>query len=402
MALTDSWLRSINGKPQEKVITKSDRDGLSVRVTPKGKVIFQYRYRWNGKAERLDIGTYPATSLKEARDLTLSYKGSLEQNKNPKVVKLTQKQTAITAYTVESLVTEWYEKSLKQDQVKADKIFRSFQLHVFPSIGKLPHDDVDLHTWLPLLEEITERTPSIGHQILKYAKKSHFWGFRRGVITNRPLSDLNPSDLGIKIEQGERVLTNEELSLLFQFIDQDRYNPRNEIIIKLCLLFGNRVGELLKAKITDFDLKEGIWTIPPENHKRGRLSGQPLIRAITPAAQQLIQRAISVSRGDYLFTLMNGQPMREGGHLGMIDVLSKRMSKKVESCKPWSIHDLRRTMRTGVSNLTAPHIAEIMIGHKLPGAWQVYDKYTYLDEQREAYEKWWDKVLKIVYHSPNQ
>lgn len=402
MALTDSWLRSINGKPQEKVITKSDRDGLSVRVTPKGKVIFQYRYRWNGKAERLDIGTYPATSLKEARDLTLSYKGSLEQNKNPKVVKLTQKQTAITAYTVESLVTEWYEKSLKQDQVKADKIFRSFQLHVFPSIGKLPHDDVDLHTWLPLLEEITERTPSIGHQILKYAKKSHFWGVRRGVITNRPLSDLNPSDLGIKIEQGERVLTNEELSLLFQFIDQDRYNPRNEIIIKLCLLFGNRVGELLKAKITDFDLKEGIWTIPPENHKRGRLSGQPLIRAITPAAQQLIERAISVSRGDYLFTLMNGQPMREGGHLGMIDVLSKRMSKKVESCKPWSIHDLRRTMRTGVSNLTAPHIAEIMIGHKLPGVWQVYDKYTYLDEQREAYEKWWDKVLKIVYHSPNQ
>ncbi|MGJ0627402.1 hypothetical protein [Xenorhabdus bovienii] len=40
MAITDSWLRSTSGKPQEKMITKSDRDGLSVRVTPKGKVIF--------------------------------------------------------------------------------------------------------------------------------------------------------------------------------------------------------------------------------------------------------------------------------------------------------------------------------------------------------------------------
>ena len=402
MALTDSWLRSINGKPQEKITTKSDRDGLSVRVTLKGKIVFQYRYRWNGKAERIDLGTYPATGLKEARDLTLSYKGNLEQNKNPKVVKITQKQEAIAAHTIESLITEWYEKSLKQDQVKAAKIFRSFELHVFPFIGKLPHDDVDLHTWLPLLEQITERTPSIGHQILKYAKKSHFWGFRRGIITNRPLSDLNPSDLGIKSAQGERTLTDDDLVLLFQFIDSESYNPRNEILIKLCLLFGNRVGELLKAKKVDFDFKEGVWIVPPENHKRGRLTGRTLMRAISPAARQLIERAMSVSNGEYLFTLMNGKPMNEGGHLGMIDVLSKRMSKKVESCKPWSIHDLRRTMRTGISNLTEPHIAEVMIGHKLPGVWQVYDKYTYLDEQRLAYEKWWAKVTKIAYRSPSQ
>ncbi|WP_269135693.1 hypothetical protein [Xenorhabdus bovienii] len=39
MAITDSWLRSINGKPQEKITTKSDRDGLSVRITSKGKII---------------------------------------------------------------------------------------------------------------------------------------------------------------------------------------------------------------------------------------------------------------------------------------------------------------------------------------------------------------------------
>ncbi|MFS1539366.1 MAG: Arm DNA-binding domain-containing protein [Candidatus Phlomobacter fragariae] len=41
------------------------RDGLSVRlrVTPKGKVIFQYRYCWRGKVDTIDIGTYPAISL---------------------------------------------------------------------------------------------------------------------------------------------------------------------------------------------------------------------------------------------------------------------------------------------------------------------------------------------------
>lgn len=77
MALTDSWLRSVSGKTAEKIVTKADRDGLSVRVTPKGKVIFQFRYRWDGKAERIDVGTYPATSLKDAREAALFYRGEL-------------------------------------------------------------------------------------------------------------------------------------------------------------------------------------------------------------------------------------------------------------------------------------------------------------------------------------
>lgn len=59
-------------------------------------------------------------------------------------------------------------------------------------------------------------------------------------------------------------------------------------------------------------------------------------------------------------------------------------------------------MRTRMSEITAPHVAEIMIGHKLPGVWQVYDKYTYLNEQRKGYEEWWDKLTKIAYHSPSQ
>lgn len=44
MALSDAWLRSVVGKERDKVLVKSDRDGLSVRVSPKGRVVFQYRY----------------------------------------------------------------------------------------------------------------------------------------------------------------------------------------------------------------------------------------------------------------------------------------------------------------------------------------------------------------------
>ncbi|MFW0054346.1 MAG: hypothetical protein AB8W32_13655 [Arsenophonus endosymbiont of Dermacentor nuttalli] len=53
-------------------------------------------------------------------------------------------------------------------------------------------------------------------------------------------------------------------------------NPRNALIIKLALLFGCRIGELLKAKITDFDFSKGLWTVPPENHKQEEKAKSPL------------------------------------------------------------------------------------------------------------------------------
>ena len=62
----------------------------------------------------------------------------------------------------------------------------------------------------------------------------------------------------------------------------------------------------------------------------------------------------------------------------------------------WSVHDLRKTARTNFSTLTQPHVAEIMLGHKLPGTWQTYDHYTYLKEQTAAYSAWWKRLMELT------
>ncbi|HCH51164.1 MULTISPECIES: tyrosine-type recombinase/integrase [unclassified Proteus (in: enterobacteria)] len=403
MSITDSYLRAVNGKPQDKIVTKADRDGLSIRISPKGKIVFQFRYRWAGKAERLDIGSYPATSLKEARDLTLFYRGELEQNKNPKVVKKVKKQDAIQAQTVESLIRLWWEKSLKSKQVNAVPILRSFELYLFPRIGDLPHDEASIHVWLSIIENLSKTSPAIAERILRYSKAAHRWGIRRGVINSEPLSSMSCQDLDVKRNQENRILSDDELILLFNLIDNPKYNKRNALLIKLSLLFGTRVGELLGAEITDFDFDKDIWTIPPEKHKTGSKSGKSIIRPLIPQAKEWIKEAFEISQSShYLFTVASGDRLMKTGHTTIIRDINKKMSRYFDNYTTWSIHDLRKTMRTGIAELTPPHVAEIMLGHKLPGIWQVYDKHTYLKEQREAYEKWWDKLTKIVYHSPNQ
>lgn len=66
--LSDSALKRHHRKIIPKQITLTDRDGLYVRVSQKGKLSFFMRYRFNGKADQLTIGSYPTISLKEARD----------------------------------------------------------------------------------------------------------------------------------------------------------------------------------------------------------------------------------------------------------------------------------------------------------------------------------------------
>ena len=69
MSLSDTKLRSLLNKPFDSIRVFKDRDSMSVRVSPKGKIVFQYRYRIEGKQRRYDMGVYPALSLSDARKL---------------------------------------------------------------------------------------------------------------------------------------------------------------------------------------------------------------------------------------------------------------------------------------------------------------------------------------------
>lgn len=69
MALSDTKLRSIHGKPYSGASEVSDADGLSALISPKGVITSHLHYRWNGKPRRLGLDRYPAMPLNDARML---------------------------------------------------------------------------------------------------------------------------------------------------------------------------------------------------------------------------------------------------------------------------------------------------------------------------------------------
>ena len=63
--LTDAKVRTI--KPAEKPQKLFDGGGLFLLVTPTGGKLWRLKYRFGGTEKLLTVGTYPQTSLAEAR-----------------------------------------------------------------------------------------------------------------------------------------------------------------------------------------------------------------------------------------------------------------------------------------------------------------------------------------------
>ena len=77
--------------------------------------------------------------------------------------------------------------------------------------------------------------------------------------------------------------------------------------------------------------------------------------------------------------------------------LDARMREEMRQLPPFVIHDIRRTMRTGLSTLPVPDLVrELVIAHTRPGLHKVYDLHAYESEKRHALDLWAKRLRDII------
>lgn len=401
MAISEAWLKANNGRTREKIEVFSDRDGLSVRATAKGKLVFQFRYRYGGKQKRLDIGSYPLIGLKKARDKVLELRAEHEQGKDPQSVFSLQQMSHEANNSLQNLYLDYHNKFATHHKASAAETLASFDTHVFPNLGKLPASEIEIYHWVDLLEKIAIKAPSIAERVLTSVRQMYAWAIRMRRVSDNPVRDLSAkTDLMIKRSRSVRSINDEELKAIWIAIFQSNMAPKNRVMMQLLLMWGCRIGELRLAKKSDFDLDEMVWTIPPENHKTGRLTQRPLKRPILPEMRALITQLLMMTpeKDIFAFSVRNeDRPVSDRAHLSMPNNLNiwieKHLGNKLEH---WTVHDFRGSARSRWSGLAQPHICEIALGHALPAMWQTYDHHDYLEEQKELYEGWLKKLEQII------
>ena len=64
---------------------------------------------------------------------------------------------------------------------------------------------------------------------------------------------------------------------------------------------------------------------------------------------------------------------------------------------PWTPHDLRRSVRTGLSRLQCPRdVAEAILGHAAKGIEGTYNLHQYSEESRHWLQVWADHLDQLI------
>lgn len=139
--LTDKDIKS--AKPKDKEYNLFDGDGLRLRIKPNGSKqwIFNYYKPITGKRANLSLGRYPDLSLANARKNAMAARELLVQGIDPQEERKRQQQAhkEIHEHTFANVAKDWF--AIKQHDVTLDyaiDIWRSLELHIFPSIANKP------------------------------------------------------------------------------------------------------------------------------------------------------------------------------------------------------------------------------------------------------------------------
>lgn len=398
MALTDSKLKSINGKTHNGLPIKiSDRDGLYIYHRKTGSLSFVFRYRFKGVPKELALGQYPVMSLAEARVQALECKRIYSEHKDPKLERRINKEKALDAKTVKESLEYWLDNYAQEKRANHDKHRAQFSKHIYPYYGHLPVERLDAGFWSDVFTGIAKgvhhkAAPTASGYIFQNIKQALKFCRVRNFAQSHALEDLTVLNLTAvkKQNKGMRVLSWPELMDVWNWSQRIDSNWYYKNLTKLLITFGCRSQELRLSKVHEWDLENMIWTVPPEHNKTAKKEMErggtgKIIRPIPELAKPLIEALIAQSADGYILgELKNPEAVSSfGGSLW----------KKLRHEERWTFHDLRRTFSTMLNDLgIEPHLVETLLGHAVIGVAGIYNRAGYTEQKRAALNLWLSKL----------
>ncbi len=387
MAISDTKLRGLHGKPYDGPSELTDADGLGIRITPKGVISFQYRYRFNGKQHRLGIGRYPEISLRDARLKVGEFKGVLEIGKDPKIFKVQAKSRA----TLHDCLGYWWENYVLMALKKSTQIvYKRLVLDEMEGVFEgLAIEDIHVSKWVDFFTEQEQSNPKKARKLLVHLRGAIDWCCRRQYIENSSLLKLSPREFGKKPRVGETVLTYRQLAQIWLETDKTTATASSKRLVKALILYGARNSEMREALSHEFDFVENIWTLPADKSKTDKIIRRPIFKQILP----LLKEATAAGK-DVLFpgAYDRDAPLSIGSSTRFIRLLRDQLN-----IGNFTAHDFRRTLATRLSEEgVAPHVIEKMLGHDLGGVLAIYNKHDWLPEQKAAYELYAERIFEQI------
>ncbi|MBC70564.1 integrase arm-type DNA-binding domain-containing protein [Acinetobacter sp.] len=381
--LTDAQVRKI--KPLEKKTKYADEKGMYLEVTPSGGMHWRMKFRLNGKENIFSIGTYPETTLAQARRIRDEARLQIKDGTNPNEAKKQKKLQAEESTLFKVLAMQWMQD--RKGAITEGTYLRDssvFEKDLFPALGDMPIDQIKGKDILACAKKIEERGAlEMAKRSIPLTGRVFRYAIRKGIIENDPTPHLHEALKPRKVKHMARL----DISEFPPFLERmDRYH--GSILVKTALqlmtLTFVRTAELINMEWNEIDFDNHLWRIPAYKMKMALPHIVPLSRQAIEQIEGL--RPITGNKQFVFYNHSKAKPLSNNALLSAIRTMGY-MGKMTG-------HGFRGLASTTLHEQGYMHDAiEIQLAHTVGNSVsQAYNHALHLDYRVKMMQEWSDFI----------
>jgi integrase len=375
----------------EEIVWDHDLPGFGLRLRRNGgdtRRTFVVQYRISGRrTRRVTLGAAAKFTPPEARAAARKILARVALGADPQGEKQDKREAAAQTFKATAdayIAAKEKEKELRPASLKVAKLyltgayFKPLHSHPITTIRRS-----DIATCIRTI--INSRSAPTAAAARRHVSSLFTWAISEGLLGDgaHPVEgSTRPEDSAAR----DHVLTDAELVAIWNACGNDDHGR----IVRLLTLLGSRRQEVGGMRWSEFDLEAGTWTLPRERSKNNHPHTITL-----PAPALAIIRSVSRSTRDHLFGIH-----ASNGFMGWSDAKRKLDRRLADTVKPWHLHDLRRSLATGMADIgIEPHIIEACLNHfsgHRRGVAGTYNRSSYASQMKAALARWSEHVLALV------
>ena len=287
----------------------------------------------------------------------------------------------------ERIAREWLEQhKIKVSDLYIKQITRTFELDVFPHIGKFGVRNINSHMILDVLTRMSKRG---AESVALNAQQWISSVFRFAIVRLRADYDPVISVRGVVVKppiKNSEAMTREDILELFKKLNKYGGMRTTYLSIRILLYSMLRTIEVRRGEWIEYDQDGALWTIPAHKMKKRRIHMIPLSRQLN----------------DYLLELRDitgsNQYMVPNTRRPKTYMPATTVNRTLEYLGiPFTGHDFRATASTHLYEMGyAEHLVEMQLAHAETNKTKAaYNHAKYLNERREMLQFWADWLDRI-------
>jgi integrase len=352
--LTDRLVKALEAPDKGYCIVPDDAvKGFGVRITAAGARSFVVRYRRksDGLQRTYTLGSFPDWKTVAAREEAKRIKRVVDGGGDPAGAE----QEVRAAASVNDLLDRFEREYLPRRRASTQKGYRNqIKSVIRPKLGKLKVAAVRFADIDRLHAEMSQRTPYHANRTVALISRIFSLAVKWEMRSDNPAKGIERNSEDLR----ERYLSPDEMVRLSEALDA-YHDQHTADAIRLLLLSGARLGEVMQARWADIDLEVGRWTKPSAHTKQKKTHVLPLASAAVTLLRRMRER---VPQGvPWVFPATDGKRPRSVIKAAWSSICK---TAKLEDAR---VHDLRHTHASILinRNYSLPIVGRLL-GHTVP------------------------------------